>query len=216
MKRIVYKILRLLRMKKLKMAFELVYIKSYLTETGFVKSYTKGFPVDKNDHHYPWWTYSFTDFLKGRLRSDMNIFEYGAGNSTIFLANFAETVTSVEHDELWYKYLQNKLLKYKTNVRLIYQNPENYVDEIQKHKEKYDIVIIDGIKRNECAQKSVDYLSEQGVIIFDDTDRTAYEKSYKYLLDRGFKRIDFIGLAPCSINMNSTSVFYKQGNALGI
>ena len=143
----------------------------------------------------------------------MSIFEYGAGNSTIFLSNFVGTVTSVEHDELWYKDLKNKL---KKNVRLIYSKPENYVDEIQKKKIKYDIVIIDGIKRNECAQKSIDYLSKRGVIIFDDTDRKKYEKSYMYLLDRGFKRIDFTGLAPCSINMNSTSVFYKEGNVLGI
>jgi hypothetical protein len=212
-KKIIYKILRLLGMKKIKMVFELIWIKSYLTETGFVKSYTKGFPVDRNDHNYPWWTYSFTDFLKGRLKNDMSIFEYGAGNSTIFLSNFVGTVTSVEHDELWYKDLKNKL---KKNVRLIYSKPENYVDEIQKKKIKYDIVIIDGIKRNECAQKSIDYLSKRGVIIFDDTDRKKYEKSYMYLLDRGFKRIDFTGLAPCSINMNSTSVFYKEGNVLGI
>ena len=32
----------------------------------------------------------------------------------------------------------------------------------------------------------------------------------------GFKRLDFIGFSPCSLNLNSTSIFYKDNNILGL
>ena len=52
--------------------------------------------------------------------------------------------------------------------------------------------------------------------MFDDSDRDDYKIAYDYLIDKGFKRIDFSGLAPCSVNRNSTSIFYKEDNFLGV
>ena len=48
----------------------------------------------------------------------------------------------------WYQELSKSI---KENVELIYATPMEYVDAINKSGVSYDVLIIDGIKRNDCA-----------------------------------------------------------------
>jgi hypothetical protein len=59
-------------------------------------------------------------------------------------------------------------------------------------------------------------LSSEGVIVFDDTDRSDYDPAYSFLKEYGFKRLDFVGLSPGSFHENSTSVFYREVNVFKI
>ena len=211
MKRIIRKVLSILGFKKLLLALGFVYGKSYLSENGQVKCWAIGYPVNKKDVNFPWWTYSFTDFFVLRINNSTKIFEYGSGNSTIFLSKIVNDIVAVENDKKWFDLLRTMINK---NVRLIFKNQDSYVNSIKD--DKYDVVIIDGILRNECAFKCVSNLNRGGVIVFDDSDRDDYKIAYDYLIDKGFKRIDFTGLAPCSVNKNSTSIFYKEDNFLEI
>ncbi len=91
-----------------------------------------------------------------------------------------------------------------------------YSKEVLVEKKNYQLVIIDGEDRNNCLIFSLLTLSDDGVIVYDNTDRDDYLLSYNLLEKSGFKRIDFIGLAPI-VNVNScTSIFYRQHNCLGI
>ena len=49
----------------------------------------------------PWMTFAATDFLRGWLRKDMNVFEWGSGGSTVFFARHAARVIAVEHEDAW-------------------------------------------------------------------------------------------------------------------
>lgn len=49
----------------------------------------------------PWLVFSAIQFLEGNLRRDMNVYEYGAGGSTLFFANRVKEVVTVEHDRDW-------------------------------------------------------------------------------------------------------------------
>ena len=195
------------------LAFNLVYKKSYLIEKGFVRSWALGYPVDKLEEKIPWWTYSFTEFLTPRLNKNFKIFEYGAGNSSIYLSQFVDHIVSIENDKNWFDYLSSRITD---NVSLIYADNHEYVEQIESSDALYDIIIIDGIRRNECASKAIHYLTDDGVIIFDDSERFHYNTGYTFLINQGFKRIDFTGFAPCSLNLNSTSVFYKSNNILNL
>lgn len=157
MKRIIRKVLSILGFKKLLLALDFVYGKSYLSENGYVKSWIIGYPVNKKDENFPWWTYSFTDFFIPRINNSTKIFEYGSGNSTIFLSKIVDDIVAVEHDKKWFDLLQTMINK---NVRLIFENQDNYVNSIKDHT--YDVVIIDGILRNECAFKCVSNLNRGG------------------------------------------------------
>ena len=50
----------------------------------------------------PWLPFKATHWLRSYLRRDMKVFEYGSGGSTIFLAQHAGKVFTVEHDKNWY------------------------------------------------------------------------------------------------------------------
>jgi hypothetical protein len=187
----------------------LLFDSNYFTKKGFYKSLNENLPIDVNGNAIPWWTYSFVDFFVDRINNSIRVFEYGSGNSTIFLASHVKIIHCVEHDFKWYHFIKNSLPK---NVTSFFVNESEYVNSIGVGI--YDVIIIDGIYRNDCAFRILDNLSINGVIIFDDTDRVEYESAFIFLKKNAFKRIDFWGLSPCSLQENCTSIFYRNNNFL--
>lgn len=59
----------------------------------------------------PWLPFVATQWLMHYLRPDMKVFEYGSGVSTIFLAQRAGHVLSVEHDRRWHMRVSEVLLR---------------------------------------------------------------------------------------------------------
>lgn len=55
----------------------------YLYEIGWINSFQNKMPMNKSGAPFPWVTYSFIDYISSRLKLDMDIFEYGSGNSTL-------------------------------------------------------------------------------------------------------------------------------------
>ena len=63
---------------------------------------------------------------------------------------------------------------------------------------------------------SINYLTEKGVLICDNSDRKRYEEGFKYLKRNGFKRLEFQGHGPINIESWETSIFYREKNCLDI
>jgi hypothetical protein len=174
--------------------------------------YKSGSSVDKNNNPIPWMTYSFIDFIEERLNKELEIFEFGSGNSTIFFAKRVKNVMAAEHNAKWHDKVKDKVPN-NAEVKLVaLTDYENSIDIIKQ----YDIIIVDGERRNECIVNSIKALTKQGVIILDDSEREDYKSGIKYLLDQGYKVINFWGVAPGTFFNKCTSIFYKQGNCLGI
>ena len=184
----------------------------FLYEQGWFLSYKSGTSVDKNNNPIPWMTYSFIDFITERLNKELEIFEFGSGNSTIFFAGRVKKITAAEHNVKWYEEVKNKV---PTNAEVKLITLENYQNSIDVTKQ-YDIIIVDGEKRNDCVANSIKALTKRGIIILDDSEREEYKDGMKYLLDQGYKTINFWGLAPGTFFNKCTSIFYKEGNCLGI
>ena len=105
------------------------------------------------------------------------------------------------------------------NVELSYielQNNGEYSKKAFEYRGRFDIVVIDGRDRINCAKNCLRSLKRDGVIIWDNSDRAYYEEGYSYLLQNGYKRIDFEGMGPVGVDAWSTSIFYKDDNCLGI
>src|SRR5204862_8185927 len=49
----------------------------------------------------PWFSYAAIDFLKSYLRSEMQVFAFGSGGSTLFFAQHCKSVASVEDNAHW-------------------------------------------------------------------------------------------------------------------
>ncbi len=188
----------------------------YLKEIGWIKSVTEEKIIDAAGNPIPWLTYPFIRFLENRLRQEMHIFEFGAGSSTQYFSQKVASVTSVEHDQAWYEKVKAQL---PSNATLFFEALEYdgaYSKTILHQQQVYDIIIVDGRDRNNCTRHAVTALQENGVLIFDNSDRTQYLPALEFLASLGFKRLDFWGLQAGYTNTTCTSLFYKSNNCLKV
>jgi len=197
--------------------FKLLFLDdSYLHITGFVNSVKEKRPCDKSGNPVPWMNYNIITFLEDRLKKDLSLFEYGSGYSTIFYSNLVSNVVSVEYDKNWLSRIQEMLPK---NAELIYKELDidgDYCRTILDTNKRYDVIIVDGRDRVRCAKNAIHSLTDRGVIIFDDSQRERYKEGVVFLLQRGFRKLDFEGLKPNNYGFDRTTIFYKDNNCLNI
>ena len=193
-----------------------LYVNSAVKDNGWFRSYKTKESVDKNGNPIPWNTYPFLSFIEPRLKPEFNLFEYGSGNSTIWYAQKVNSIVAVEHNREWYEKVKQILPRNAEVVLQSESDAELYSNEISKHNKKFHLIIVDGIFRNESLTKSLNYLTEDGIIVFDDTERKEYKISFQILSDNGFNRLDFRGMRGITSIINTTSVFYRKNNCLNI
>ncbi len=190
--------------------------RSYLLETGWIESCVRGASVDAEGRPIPWYRYAAIDFLRERVRTDHSVFEFGSGNSTRWWAGCAKHVTAVEHDPEWAKKVAGEA---PDNVRILevpLETDGDYCRTPLRTGATYEIVIIDGRDRVNCALQCLPALTGDGVVIWDDSHRSRYNVGMAYLAEHGFKRLRFTGLGPIAPNRGETSVFYRSENCLGL
>lgn len=189
----------------------------YLKDEGWFKTFYQNSPIDKNKNPIPWFTYSSIDFLKERIKPDMTAFEYGSGNSTLFFAQQIKKIYSVETNKNWYEKVKKDLPQ---NAEIFYLDSHidanGYTQVINLTNQKYDIIIIDALYRNDCMINSFKYLNENGVIILDDSEREEYGEGINFLLKEEFKKLDFWGISPGLFYKKCTSIFYRNNNCFNI
>ena len=194
----------------------LVYSKrSLLRQSGYFKSVALKRPCRLDGSPIPWMNYGAISFLEERLTKDLNMFEYGSGNSTFFFADLVNSITSVEHDRGWYEYV-NEILPANANVLLTPIDGFDYVNTISKQGMKFDVVIVDAGERQKCLLNAPDFVTDQGVIILDDAAKPEYQEAIAEMSSKGFSVLPLDGLKSGGINTYRTSIFYRAGNCLGI
>lgn len=188
--------------------------KSYLHTTGWFKSLKKSASIDVREQPLPWFTYAMIELLKDRLPQNISVFEYGCGLGTLWWADYADTLHAVEHEQSWAQEISKKI---PDHISILYRSTgTDYVNSIGENGIKYDVIIVDGRDRVACAKTAVDYLSDSGIIIFDDTNREKYQSGVDFLKANGFKQLPFRGFSPIEFMPCETSLFYRSENILGI
>lgn len=190
--------------------------RGYFYNIGWWQSFKNNNPVDLDNNPLPWVTYSFISFIEGRLTKAMTLFEYGSGNSTLYYASKVKEVYTIEHDQNWYNDLKGKMPE---NVIIKYKELEyggDYCKAASTLNMQFDIIIVDGRDRVNCLISSIDYLSNTGVFVLDDSEREAYQLANDKLIVGGFKRLDFWGISPGLNYKKCTSIYYRNNNILNI
>lgn len=77
----------------------------------------------------PWYTYPTIDFLNNLDLRNVDIFEYGSGNSSIYFLNKGALVTSVEDDLDWFKKIKNNLVGHNL---IFEENQKEYISKVSK------------------------------------------------------------------------------------
>lgn len=188
-----------------------------LEELGWQRSARAKASIDAAGMPLPWWTYSATRWLDLALGPRHKVFEFGSGNSTLWLAQRVATVLSVEHDPAWDRHVRAGL---PPNVKLELRQvlggsadahqDDPYLEPMRVVADPFDFVVIDGMARNSCAELAVDHLAEDGIILLDDSDRLIYRPAHATLAAAGFGRIDFFGAKPGVGHMSTTSIFCRD------
>ena len=183
---------------------------------GWFRSFEERAPVDRDGAPIPWYTYPAIEFLRTRVRSEMTVFEYGCGNSTLWWAQRVAEVVSVDHDVEWYRRVAARVPPNVTLRHVPLDRPGEYAGSLLREGRRFDVVVIDGRERVECTRGITAGLTDGGVIVFDNTDRSDYAEGYATLADQGFRRIDFVGMVPIVTDKIATSVFYRPDNCFRI
>jgi len=137
-------------------------------------------------------------FFLNHIKKTHKVLEYGSGSSTKEISTLCKSLVSIEHQESWYNDISKNIEK-NTNIILckpfkLYEegtfNDGTY-DEFKEYIEapldygKFDIILIDGRARVECA-KFIEKVSDKNTLIFihDFTPRLDdhnYKEIFKYL-----------------------------------
>jgi len=188
----------------------------YLVENGWYKSLAMGQSVDADAKPIPWISYSCLHFLESRLPENLSVFEYGSGNSTLWWAERARRVVACEHDQSWYARVSSMA---PANVEVLYVPLDvdgRYCRQVKERSEKYDIIVIDGRDRTNCARHCIKALSKRGVILWDDSQSQRYVDGLNFLKSVGFRSIEFEGIKALSSCGSTASILYRPDNLLEI
>jgi predicted O-methyltransferase YrrM len=192
-----------------------------LTKEQFLKnkiswknSFAAGLSLDENGDYLPWMTYPAIEFLKNKITKNCEVFEFGCGASTLFFASRVKQVSGLETNETWLKivknFLQEKDLKnVKLNLMADGLVNDDYQNFAKNSGKKFDLIVIDSLKRFECAKNVIAALKPEGAVILDDSERKNYQKIFKFFAENGFEKRDFFGIAPAQLRVKNTTIFTR-------
>lgn len=167
-------------------------------------------PVNAAGEPVPWYTYPAIEYLRQVDLSEKTVFEYGAGQSTLFWAAAAKRVVSVEEDEQWYGTLASRL---PANCELILETDlATYPHVITRYRHGFDIIVVDGAARGrtrlKCSRAALSYLRPGGFIILDNSDWLP--ESSRVLRESGLLQVDMTGFVPGNANTQTTTFFFHR------
>jgi hypothetical protein len=167
--------------------------------------------LDINNDAIPWYTYPAIEYLNNLNFSQKSIFEYGSGNSSLYWSKKSKKTTSIEDSQDWFEKIKFNLNK--NQALFLKKSNSDYENAIIEEGEKFDVIIIDGIRRVECSRVIREHLnikSEEGcMVILDNSDW--YKNTAKYLREQlGLIEIDFHGFGPIGRSTSTTSIFLSR------
>lgn len=178
-------------------------IRILLRRYGFARSALRWQSVDGDGEAIPWLTYPSIEYLEQLDFSACRVLEYGAGMSTVFWSKKSASVTAIEDDPGWYAKLKDRL---PANVELLLAaSKAEYVKACSRLGLSFDIIVIDGSWRVECASESAAQLADGGLVVLDDADD--YPDVAGVLRARGLIEIDLAGFSPINSYTKTTSLF---------
>ena len=137
----------------------------------------------------PWIPFSAIQKLDEIIRPDWNVWEIGAGLSTLWLADRVHSLTSIEASETWYKLLREKIniekiksvdLRHEWRGDVMASFPELLDNEI-------DLLFIDGGPRSLCLINGFSKVRSGGYLYLDNWDNDQF-----WCVDRSYLLVDLL------------------------
>lgn len=189
------------------------FIDMWRKDFGIERTIDEKVCLDRDGNPIPWYTYPAIEYLSQFDYSQKKIFEFGCGNSSLFWARRAEKVVSIEDNLQWFEKWQGEFREENLDVRWRDEG-EGYYNAIFEDGQQYDVIVVDGKRRADCARCAVRALAPGGLIILDDSDRINTSQEYKdavaALREAGLLQVDFYGFCPMNCYTKATSLFFSR------
>jgi hypothetical protein len=180
----------------------------------------------------PWVPYKTLPRFYNATSNGKKVFEWGCGASTIFFNAHGCKTISVEHSKVYADIIRGitgstvmcvepeckisgkvspNLCLYNSGNGYIYKE---YCNAINKF-DKFDIIMIDGRARPTCIMNSVKHISDNGVVILDNSNRAKYKEACNAFF-KGWWNETMTGNGPASSIAWSLTAFSKTANNIWI
>lgn len=181
-----------------------------LERHGYARSVESKLPMAADGSPIPWYTYPAIEYFNQMDAKGLRVFEYGSGNSSLYWAHKGAEVWSVEHDPAWYESMGTRSAQLKG--LFLRESPSQYATAIASAGGDFDLIIIDGAWRNECANAALAHLRPSGMIILDNSDW--YTDVSDFFKAKGFFQVDFNGFGPINNYCWTTSILLPYNSPL--
>lgn len=182
-----------------------------LKGSGWRRSRRRNEPVDVAGDPLAWYAYSALQFLESRIRADVKVSIPDGGNSTLWSAQRAGHLSSVESDVARIAQLKPRL---PDSVDLAHEEASidgTYARSVQPRSRPFDVAVIDGHDRNNCARQCLAALKPNGIMHWDNADWVElFADGFAILESQGFSRVDFAGISALNGYGSTTAVFYPS------
>jgi hypothetical protein len=118
-----------------------------------------------------WISYDAKHVIARVMRSDWKVLEFGSGMSTLWLAQRCGELYSIEHSAAWHSTVQKRLCAMGIRqVSCFLRDEATYPDLSGFRDHFFDLVLIDGIRRTDCALNALRKVKHGGWVYLDNTD----------------------------------------------
>lgn len=185
----------------------------------------------------PWLPFSAIQFLDQILTPESQVFEYGSGGSTLWLAKRASRLTTVEHNAEWFERVRQELeLAKLSNCTLLLREPvpdvppqhgtaiaarpynspiepgdfRHYVHALDSWPDSsLDLIVVDGRCRAACLLLAGAKIRPGGILLLDDSYRSRYQAALRSY--GSWHRRDLAGPRPYSWHPGLSTVLMRPG-----
>ncbi|MCG8649681.1 MAG: class I SAM-dependent methyltransferase, partial [Pirellulales bacterium] len=106
----------------------------------------------------------------------------------------------------WFEKIKSRI---PSSVEYIFlERKEEYVECINQFPNEFDVIIIDGSHRYDCAVEAIKKLRDDGFIILDNSDWK--ELTSKLLRDADLIEVDMSGFGPINGYTWTTSFYFRR------
>jgi hypothetical protein len=199
-----------LALRGLALTFDLV----FSAHPGDYYRWVKSMLLRRSPMRYPlpWITFAAAREISRRLGPDSTMFEFGAGNSTLYWARRITHVTAVEHDAQWFA-LVGRLASARglDNIDLVHAADQAaYIGALDRLRgREFDAVVVDGAYRRECVLAAIGHVKKGGMLIVDNTDWHWFQEDPLRGIPDDWSRLPFGGYAPMMGYPSETTVYVR-------
>ncbi|MDQ3076900.1 MAG: hypothetical protein M3Q63_02505 [bacterium] len=157
----------------------------------------------------PYMLDSEINLFKHNLKKSDSVLEWGSGNSTLYFSQFVKKYTAIEHQKEWFNKIKKSIGRntsilhvpvsapytpitghgWNTDFEGDYEQFKDYILIFDTFKENFDVILIDGRARIECAKYIIPYIDRRTKIFVHDFERYELELQKYYCVEKRSDRM---------------------------